>query len=535
MLLLGASAEASPALGDDVWISTDAEGARVVESLLGPSAQATLTTAPTPGQELLAVRLPRAQLEALSSAMHAARNRCGGFALHDSLKAAQRATEQPTPTTPDTTGALQVQYLIDNAATVTPLLPKLLTANLQKTIEDLSAYPTRLHSSETGKQAALWIRDRWQSFANGRADVKVELITHKGTPQPSVALTITGAKQPAEIVVLGGHLDSINGKGGLAPGADDNASGIAVLTEVARVALEAGYQPDRSVVFYAYAAEEIGLVGSGEIAADAKAKKLNVVGVLQLDMTNYNPSPSPYVAIVTDFTDAMLNGFARQLVDEYVGVPWKDTKCGYACSDHGPWSQRGFPAHYVHESTTDESNDHIHTAEDTLALTNGKADHSLYFARYGVAYMAELAKGSLPPVTECDASRPCAGNAACQNGTCVANVGGSAGAGGGGGGAAGALSAGGAGAPDGALGGNPTSGAVGGGVVGGAAGTGGLSTAVGGAATSPANPSVPATTDSANGCACRAANAPASPQRWLWLLLPAAGLFARRHAMAGVT
>ena len=105
-------------------------------------------------------------------------------------------------------------------------------------------------------------------------------------------LTIQGTDLPNEIVVLGAHLDSINGSAGgsteqTAPGADDDASGIASLTEVIRVALASGWKPKRTVKFMGYAAEEVGLRGSNAIAQSFKTADSNVVGVLQLDMTNY--------------------------------------------------------------------------------------------------------------------------------------------------------------------------------------------------------------------------------------------------------
>ena len=67
-------------------------------------------------------------------------------------------------------------------------------------------------------------------------------------------LTIQGTDLPNEVVVLGAHLDSINTSGGgsneqVAPGADDDASGIASLTEVIRVALASGWNaPMRSAM-----------------------------------------------------------------------------------------------------------------------------------------------------------------------------------------------------------------------------------------------------------------------------------------------
>ncbi len=519
VVLLGGCAEASPegtsatsALltpADEAWIKTDNAGARVLESLFG--ARPTHQLEPQAGSGLLALRVPRARLPEASEAIHEQLHRCGGFMLQRSA--------QPTETVPLARPA-PPPYSIDNAASVMAMLSLLETRNLQQTIEDLSAFPDRFHESQNGKQAALWIRDLWQSYATGHPQVKVELITHEETPQPSVMLTIPGKTLPAEQVVLGGHLDSINQKGGLAPGADDNASGIAVLSEVIRVALELDYQPERSVVFYGYAAEEVGLVGSDEIAADAKQRQTNVAAVLQLDMTNYTPAPQPYMAIITDFTDAALNDLAKKLIDAYVGIPWKTSECGYACSDHASWSERGFAAHHVHETTSDESNDKIHTAQDTLSLSGGKADHSLHFARYSVAFMAELAKGSVPPPPECDALKACAAGGTCQSGKCVAGVAGAGGGagtsgGGAGGGSTGSMSSGGvAGA----------AGVAGAGSNGGAAPLGG--TAAAGAPGLAAAAQGTATVDEA--CACRAAGSGPGSARWA-LLLTAAAWAARRR------
>jgi MYXO-CTERM domain-containing protein len=231
-------------------------------------------------------------------------------------------------------------------------------------------------------------------------------------------------------------------------------------------------------------------------------------------MTNYNPALQPYMAIVTDYTDDALNDFAKLLIDTYVGIPWKTSQCGYACSDHASWSERGFAAHHVHETTVEESNDKLHTAQDTLAVSDGKADHSAYFARYAAAFMVEIAKGSVPPPPECAAERPCSGGAACQDGKCIAAAGGAGGATGvaGSGGAAG----GGLDAPGGAAGAT---------VAPGGAHAGGGRT---GAMTPPSG-AVRVEATAASGCSCRAAT-PRSTSSIPWLGLLAAALLRRRRA-----
>ena len=66
-----------------------------------------------------------------------------------------------------------------------------------------------------------------------------------------------------ELVILGAHYDHFGMQGGLLfPGADDNASGTAVMLEVARVLRSTGIRPKRSILFIAFAGEEQGLLGS---------------------------------------------------------------------------------------------------------------------------------------------------------------------------------------------------------------------------------------------------------------------------------
>ncbi|MDH3943312.1 MAG: M20/M25/M40 family metallo-hydrolase, partial [Anaerolineae bacterium] len=68
-----------------------------------------------------------------------------------------------------------------------------------------------------------------------------------------------------EVVIIGGHYDHLGQSPGGAitwPGANDNASGVAVMLEVARMWQAQGYVPNRTVVFAAWDAEELALLGS---------------------------------------------------------------------------------------------------------------------------------------------------------------------------------------------------------------------------------------------------------------------------------
>lgn len=240
-----------------------------------------------------------------------------------------------------------------------------------------------------------WIKERWEEIAGSREDVSVEFYEHQGFPQPSVILTITGSEFPAEILVLGGHGDSIAGYFGAkrkrAPGADDNASGIATLTEIIQVAMLHEFKPKRTVQFMAYAAEEVGLVGSKRIAKAYKEANRHVVGVLQLDMTNFKGADED-IFIFEDFTNAAQNAFLTQLIEEYVKVSWSTSECGYGCSDHASWSRNGYPASFPHEASMRKSNKKIHTKKDTISQSGDNAEHAAKFAKLGVAYLVEMAK-----------------------------------------------------------------------------------------------------------------------------------------------
>lgn len=56
----------------------------------------------------------------------------------------------------------------------------------------------------------------------------------------------------------------------------------------------------------------------------------------------------------------------KKVIEEYCDIPWVETKCGYACSDHASASKAGYPSAFVIESTFGDSDDHIHGTEDLI-------------------------------------------------------------------------------------------------------------------------------------------------------------------------
>lgn len=331
-----------------------------------------------------------AMLPVVSEYMHDKFKRCAGFFAYRTKAKAMAALAMHAAS------ASGSNYTLDQQPVVTPLMPLVKEANLRSTISAMAAFNNRYYESDTGVQAAKWLQGRWQEIAAKIPGATVSLYSHDGWKQPSVILTIPGSENPDEIVVLGGHLDSINGWGdesSRAPGADDNASGIAVLTESARLLAESGFRPKRTIQFMGYAAEEVGLRGSQDIAAQYASSGKKVVGVIQYDMSNFKGSDEE-IFLLTDHVDAGLSAFTGKLIDTYVKVKRSTTECGYACSDHASWESQGFPAAMAFEASFDGMNHAIHTDRDTLQTSGGDASHSVPFTKLAVAFAVELAKAS---------------------------------------------------------------------------------------------------------------------------------------------
>lgn len=348
--------------------------------------------------DIAVLRMDELQMLDLSRNMHDEFHKCAGFSSHETY---DEAIESAAGSYRTSAVQSPQAYTIDNQANVNPLIAEAAEASTRQVILDLSAFPNRRYNQPSGTDSANWIKNKWTTLAAGRSDITVEFFNHTTSvsPQPSVILTIQGTMLPNEVVILGAHQDSINttSQTASAPGADDDASGIASLTEAIRVIAAKNFRPQRTVKFMAYAAEEVGLRGSNAIAADFLARNVNVAGVMQLDMTNYKSTASTHdFVLVTDFTNAAQNQFIRDLSAAYFpSYVIANTTCGYKCSDHASWSDRGYIASFPHESTLANSNPQIHKTTDTISQSGGNANHAVKFAKLALAFTGELAKGTI--------------------------------------------------------------------------------------------------------------------------------------------
>jgi len=111
--------------------------------------------------------------------------------------------------------------------------------------------------------------------------------------------------------------------------------------------------------------------------------------MFQLDMTAYTDQDTRPVKVLTDFVDAELTAFSKKLITEYTSLTWRDSTCGYGCSDHASWNRAGYPSSTTFEPVT---NPRIHTATDDLPLVNWKLVQE--FVALTIGFAVEISYGA---------------------------------------------------------------------------------------------------------------------------------------------
>ncbi len=210
-----------------------------------------------------------------------------------------------------------------------------------------------------------------------------------------------GAAKSQAYYVIGAHCDTVPGT----PGADDNASGVAVLLEVARrVASQPTPVPVRFVAFTLEEPPAFGsrFQGSRFFAKEAERNGERVLGAIVLEMVGYTARHQKYPFVLRwagypesgDFIGVVSNWrsrrFARAIVKGFKGNPRLPTESVFVplngwvlpdtrLSDHASFWDRGWPAVMVTD-TAFFRNPHYHLPSDTLPTLD-------------FAFMAELVTG----------------------------------------------------------------------------------------------------------------------------------------------
>ena len=189
-------------------------------------------------------------------------------------------------------------------ADIEKIIKEISAKRIEATIRKLVSFETRNSLSDTTSDtkgigaARRWIKSELESCnaANG-GRMKVEFDEHLAPvsariPQPTAIVNVV-ATLPGEqvesrdrIYLVSGHYDSMRGTptdaDGFAPGANDDASGTAAVIEMACVMSK--YKFNATLVFMTVAGEEQGLLGATFYAKAAKAKGLNIAGMITNDI-----------------------------------------------------------------------------------------------------------------------------------------------------------------------------------------------------------------------------------------------------------
>ena len=189
-----------------------------------------------------------------------------------------------------------------------------------------------------------------KALANGAVRVKIDsasgIVKRTGY---NIIGTLPGASD--ETIVLGGHYDSVDA----GPGAGDNASGTATLLELARV-MGARPQPQHTLVFIAFDAEELGLLGSRAYVDDLSTAQLaKIRGMLNFDMLGAGGGP---LLLMGDGNLGLLGrSSAREL-----GIDARNGSLpANAGSDHESFARRGVDTVFFMRDYN-----LLHTPDDTI-------------------------------------------------------------------------------------------------------------------------------------------------------------------------
>ena len=216
-----------------------------------------------------------------------------------------------------------------------------------------------------------------------------------GTSGRNVIGTLPGLSKPNEIVLITAHIDDMPSTG-IAPGADDNASGSVGVMLAAEILGD--YRFERTLRFVFFTGEEQGLCGSDVYAAERYAAGDNIVAVYNMDMIAWDAVGEPTLRLHTRSSgagytaDVAIAGVFTQTVQAY-GLSGSLTPIidadNESASDHSSFWDRGYPAILAIEDDDADFNDYYHTSNDRLANLN--LPYFTAFVKASVGTAAHLA------------------------------------------------------------------------------------------------------------------------------------------------
>lgn len=297
--------------------------------------------------------------------------------------------------------------------TITQLLNEVSQQQLTGYIQTLTSFGTRNAFSATDREdfgvgaARLWIFNEFVRVGNGRLQVQFQdfPLNYEGrfANQQNVVAALPGVGPNPNIIVIMAHYDTrpANVTDGIsrAPGADDNASGIALLLETARIL--SSRQWNQTIVFAALAAEEQGTFGARYFVQETYLSNLDVLAAVNYDTVGgrvgipqsirlFAPdlltSPSGQLARYYDLTGGLyVPAFPLTIIDALD----RDGRYG----DHREFVKAAMPAVRLTESV--ENPDLLNSVRDTWDLID--YTYLQQVVQITAAMLANAAGGPPPP------------------------------------------------------------------------------------------------------------------------------------------
>ena len=207
--------------------------------------------------------------------------------------------------------------------------------SLKRTVQDMQNFESRLCNKTIGhnKKVAQYLVDRLKNYGieNARIDSFYVSGSHwlggaYAQYMYNVIGTLKGTGNTDSTVIIGAHLDAISYNDEwvptvTAPGADDNATGCAVMIEMARLMYEKKINPYHNIDFMAYDAEEFGLLGAYYDARNRKAANENIIVMLNNDMVGNQPEDMIWEVSLRWYTNSLdITEKAEHALNKYTKV-----------------------------------------------------------------------------------------------------------------------------------------------------------------------------------------------------------------------
>ncbi len=251
--------------------------------------------------------------------------------------------------------------------------------SLRSVVTWLQGMSTRFALAGNRRVVAINLKKRFErlGYSGCRLDSFMSVKTYRNINyqywQYNVITSLQGSVYPDSVCIIGAHYDDILTTGDpftVAPGANDNASGVAALFEIARVMKKENYSPANTIEFIAFGAEELGLLGSFSYSNNAKLNQKKIKLMLNNDMIGYQPSmnKAEWVVNIIDYDNSHnLRKEAETLCSRFTSLKTNNNNTYFKQSDSYPFFVNGYKALFFMSAGSDP---YYHTLNDTVEKYN---------------------------------------------------------------------------------------------------------------------------------------------------------------------